>query len=77
MRIPCSIITSRRLGRARDMLPRYKKASGTFGEHFGDSPHFTLVEVNMRGMKHNKQEIMANPFKDLANGKGQKSPNFS
>ena len=70
-------ITSRRLRRASDMLPRYRNAGGTFGEHFGESPYFTLVEIDMRGMKHNKQEIVANLFKDLADDKGQKSPSFS
>jgi len=54
-----------------------QKTGGIFGEHFGESPHFTLVEIDIRGMKHNKQEIVANPSRDLADDKGQKSPGFS
>jgi cation diffusion facilitator family transporter len=51
-------------------------ASGTLGEHFGESPYFALVEIGLQEMKLNKQEIVANPHKDLAKGKGLKVAKF-
>lgn len=45
---------------------------GTLGEHFGESPYFALVEIDLREMMLVKQEIVANPYKDLAKGKGLK-----
>ena len=45
---------------------------GTLGEHFGESPYFALVEIDLREMLLVKQEIVANPYKDLAKGKGLK-----
>ncbi len=51
-------------------------ASGTIGEHFGESPYFALVEIGLQEMKLNKQEIVANPFRDLAKGKGLKVAKF-
>ncbi len=47
-------------------------AGGTLGGHFGESPYFALVEIDLQEMKLNKQEIVANPFKDLLKGKGLK-----
>jgi len=49
---------------------------GTLGEHFGGSPYFALVEIDLQEMKLVKQEIVANPFKDLAKGKGLKVAQF-
>jgi cation diffusion facilitator family transporter len=51
-------------------------ASGTIGEHFGESPYFALVEIGLHEMRLNKQEIVANPHKDLAKGKGLKVAQF-
>ena len=51
-------------------------AQGTLGEHFGESPYFALVEIDLQEMKLVKQEIVANPYKDLAKGKGLKVANF-
>lgn len=51
-------------------------ASGALGEHFGESPYFALVEIGLQEMKLNKQEIVANPHKDLAKGKGLKVAKF-
>jgi len=51
-------------------------AQGTLGEHFGESPYFALVEIDLREMLLAKQEIVANPYKDLAKGKGLKVANF-
>jgi cation diffusion facilitator family transporter len=43
---------------------------------FGESPYFALVEIDLQEMKLNKQEIVANPYKDLAKGKGLKVAQF-
>ncbi|MCX6674524.1 MAG: cation diffusion facilitator family transporter [Methanothrix sp.] len=51
-------------------------AQGTLGEHFGESPYFALVEIDLQEMKLAKQEIVANPYKDLAKGKGLKVAQF-
>jgi cation diffusion facilitator family transporter len=51
-------------------------ARGTLGEHFGESPYFALVEIDLQEIKLNKQEIVANPYKDLAKGKGLKVAKF-
>ncbi len=51
-------------------------AQGTLGEHFGESPYFALVEIDLQEMKLSKQEIVANPHKDLAKGKGLKVARF-
>lgn len=51
-------------------------ARGTLGEHFGESLYFALVEIDLQEMKLNKQEIVANPYKDMAKGKGLKVAQF-
>jgi predicted Fe-Mo cluster-binding NifX family protein len=51
-------------------------ARGNVGEHFGESPYFALVEINLQEMRLSKQDIMANPHKDLAKGKGIKVAQF-
>ncbi len=53
-----------------------KDAQGTLGEHFGESPYFALVEIDLQERKLVKQEIIANPYKDLAKGKGLKVAQF-
>lgn len=53
-----------------------KDAQGTLGEHFGESPYFALVEIDLQEMKLARQEIVANPHKDLAKGKGLKVAQF-
>ena len=49
---------------------------GTLGEHFGESSYFAIVEIDLQEMKLAKQEIVANPYKDLAKGKGLKVARF-
>ena len=51
-------------------------AQGTLGEHFGESPYFAIVEIDLQEMKLAKQEIIANPHRDLAKGKGLKIARF-
>ncbi|HUS74505.1 MAG TPA: cation diffusion facilitator family transporter [Methanothrix sp.] len=51
-------------------------ARGTLGEHFGESLYFAMVEIDLQEMKLNKQEIVANPYKDMAKGKGLKVAKF-
>ena len=58
------------------MLSPLQDARGTLGEHFGESPYFALVEIDLQEMKLAKQEIVANPYKDLAKGKGLKVAKF-
>lgn len=49
---------------------------GTLGRHFGESPYFALVEMDFEEMKLVRQEIMANPHRDLSKGKGLKVAKF-
>jgi predicted Fe-Mo cluster-binding NifX family protein len=49
---------------------------GCVGEHFGESPYFAFVEIDLREMRLSKQEIIANPHQDLAKGKGIKVAQF-
>ncbi len=49
---------------------------GSVGEHFGESPYFALVEMDLQEMRLSKQEIIANPYRDLAKGKGIKVAQF-
>ncbi|MGV8174245.1 MAG: cation diffusion facilitator family transporter [Methanothrix sp.] len=51
-------------------------ARGSLGEHFGESPYFALVEMDLAEMRLSKQEIIANPYQDLAKGKGIKVAQF-
>jgi cation diffusion facilitator family transporter len=45
---------------------------GRLSEHFGQSPYFALVEIDLKIKSLVRQEILANPYKDLAKGKGLK-----
>ena len=49
---------------------------GTLSRHFGESPYFALVEMDFEEMKLLRQEIVANPHKDLSKGKGLKVAQF-
>jgi cation diffusion facilitator family transporter len=49
---------------------------GTLGKHFGESPYFALVEIDFEEMRLLRQEIVANPHKDLIKGKGLKVAQF-
>lgn len=49
---------------------------GTLSKHFGESPYFALVEMDFEEMKLLRQEIVANPHKDLSKGKGLKVAQF-
>lgn len=51
-------------------------ARGSLGEHFGESPYFALVEMDLQEMRLSKQEIIANPYQNLAKGKGIKVAQF-
>ena len=45
---------------------------GKLSEHFGESPYFALVDIDLKMKNLGRQEILANPHKDLAKGKGLK-----
>lgn len=49
---------------------------GTLGEHFGESPYFALMDIDFKEMKLLRQEIVANPHKDISKGKGLKVAQF-
>jgi len=49
---------------------------GTLGKHFGESPYFALVEIDFEEKRLIRQEILANPHKDLSKGKGLKVAQF-
>ena len=49
---------------------------GTLGKHFGESPYFALLEIDLREKRLIRQEMLANPHKDLSKGKGLKVAQF-
>lgn len=49
---------------------------GRLSRHFGESAYFALVEMDFEEMKLLRQEIVANPHKDLSKGKGLKVAQF-
>jgi cation diffusion facilitator family transporter len=49
---------------------------GKISQHFGESPYFALVDIDIRTRELRKQEIIANPHKDLPKGKGLKVAEF-
>lgn len=53
-----------------------KDYKGTVGEHFGESPYFALLQIDLQKMGLQRQEIVANPYKDLPKGKGLKVAEF-
>jgi cation diffusion facilitator family transporter len=49
---------------------------GDIGQHFGESPYFALMDVDLKQKSLRRQEIVANSFKDLPKGKGLKVAEF-
>ncbi len=49
---------------------------GTLGKHFGESPYFALVEIDLGEKRLIRQEMLANPHKGLSKGKGLKVAQF-
>ena len=49
---------------------------GTIGEHFGESPYFALLEIDLAKKELLRQEIIANSCKDLSKGRGLKLARF-
>jgi cation diffusion facilitator family transporter len=49
---------------------------GRLSEHFGQSPYFALLEVDTKTKSLVRQEVLANPYRDLAKGKGLKIARF-
>jgi predicted Fe-Mo cluster-binding NifX family protein len=50
--------------------------NGKFSQHFGESPYFALVDIDIRTEAVRKQEIISNPYKDMPKGKGIKVAEF-
>ena len=51
-------------------------ARGALSWHFGESPYFALVDINLQRKDIRRQEIVANPYNNLAKGKGLKVSRF-
>jgi len=51
-------------------------ARGTLSGHFGESPYFALVDIDLQRKDISRQEIVANPYSNLAKGKGLKVSRF-
>ena len=51
-------------------------ARGTLSGHFGESPYFALVDIDLKRKDIRRQEIVANPYSNLAKGKGLKVSRF-
>ena len=51
-------------------------ARGALSEHFGESPYFALVDIDLQKKDISRQEIVANPYSNLAKGKGLKVSRF-
>ncbi|HOU70565.1 MAG TPA: cation diffusion facilitator family transporter [Methanothrix sp.] len=51
-------------------------ARGTLSGHFGESPYFALVDIDLQRKDIRRQEMVANPYSNLAKGKGLKVSRF-
>lgn len=51
-------------------------SDGEIGQHFGESPYFALVDIDLVGKRVQGQEIVVNPHRDLKKGKGIKVAEF-
>ncbi len=51
-------------------------ATGEISLHFGEAPFFALVEIDMQQKIVSRQEVLANPYKDLAKGRGLRVAEF-
>lgn len=49
---------------------------GGISEHFGESPYFALVDIDIREKRVQRQELVANPHLDLTKGRGIKVAGF-
>lgn len=49
---------------------------GKVGEHFGESPYFALIDIDLKQRKLQGQTVVANPDKDLPKGRGLKVAAF-
>ena len=49
---------------------------GDIGQHFGESPYFALMDVDLKQRSLRRQEIVANSIKDRPKGKGLKVAEF-
>jgi cation diffusion facilitator family transporter len=51
-------------------------ANGETSRHFGTAPYFALVEIDLQRKAVSRQEVLANPHKDLAKARGLKVAEF-
>ncbi len=50
--------------------------NGEISRHFGTAPYFALVEIDLQRKAVSRQEVLANPHKDLAKARGLKVAEF-
>jgi cation diffusion facilitator family transporter len=51
-------------------------SGGEVGQHFGESPYFALIDIDLRHVSLQRQEAVANPHSDLSKGKGLRVAEF-
>ncbi|HNX39049.1 MAG TPA: cation diffusion facilitator family transporter [Methanothrix sp.] len=51
-------------------------SGGGLSDHFGESPYFALVDIDLQMKGVGRREVVANPYRDLAKGKGLKVARF-
>jgi len=49
---------------------------GKVGKHFGESPYFALIDIDLKQRRLQGQEVIVNPHEDLPKGKGLKVAEF-
>ena len=49
---------------------------GEISQHFGESPYFALVDINLKERRLQRQEIVVNPHMDQTKGRGIKVAEF-
>jgi predicted Fe-Mo cluster-binding NifX family protein len=49
---------------------------GEVSQHFGESAYFALIDIDLKQMRLQRQEIVVNPYGDLSKGRGLKVAEF-
>jgi predicted Fe-Mo cluster-binding NifX family protein len=49
---------------------------GEISRHFGEAPYFALTDIDVKQKSMARQEVLANPYMDLAKGRGLKVAEF-
>lgn len=51
-------------------------SKGEISQHFGESPYFALIDIDMKGRKVQRQEVVVNPHLGVDKGRGIKVAEF-